>query len=215
MNKISVNGTSLAKDLIFHIFSSAIIYKYLKPNDLKNKKKVNSFIKSFCKNIDRNKLSIDHTDDVLKDARKYKLHNEVDKAYLFYAVFFEHQINFLITIMCVKNNWDIKVAKGLIRRLKLEDKFGWLLSIFKLPKFNLNHFKTIDNLFQKRNEYVHYKYPQMTLDETENDLSEQSTKNAAQKIISIEKTIKYCKLYISKVIFENKKIISLSGIKKL
>lgn len=167
--------------------------------DLKDKDVLKAKLKEVIDKVDF-KIVIEYKDDLIKNARFYRLKNDFNNSNLFYAMFFEHSLNELIINFCSKNEIDKKTANDIIKSTSIAAKMTWLPRLLKLPNINDKHRKVIMRVAEDRNAYVHYKYPY----DSDNDTDDQDEKIEIQ-FVEIEKTVTYFKRYTSKIRFNNKK----------
>jgi len=146
----------------------------------------------------------DHTESLLTKAREYKNTKQLDYSRMFYATFFEHQINELIDLYCIRNKFDTKDKIKMIQAVNLQGKLSWLLKLMNYPAFHKTHLKTITTLADTRNAFVHYKWkPDEELD-NQRDSKKELTKTE-KEFSEIEKAVKYLKGYASRIKYNGKK----------
>ncbi|WP_298529525.1 hypothetical protein [uncultured Christiangramia sp.] len=146
------------------------------------------------------KIIIDHSDDILTKARKFRKEEQYDYAKIFYALFFEHIINDIIFYFCITRKIQEKERKEITRSINISGKYSWLLQIFGFPKFKDKHLKTIKKLAEERNAFIHYKWTHsFSLNEKIDREEKEIDKREFQKI---EKTVRYTKAYNKKIRFE-------------
>jgi len=196
------------KEVAYQLIESALINGTITEEDFLNKKLLlKKVMNSIPKKDEDLYFKIIHHYNILKRAKQFTKEKDWNLVYMFYATYFEHLINEIINVWCIKNNISDKGFKELIRRVNLEDKFTWLLEILKLPTFNENHWATIKKISDKRNSYVHYKYPSEVAGKSL-DADEIEWKKVKK---NITKAVTYSKKYRNKVVINgvDKKIKSL------
>ena len=149
-------------------------------------------------------IVIDHTRTLLRIARDYYKKEEYDLSYLFYAIYFEHEVNDIIDIYCSRNKIEQKVKNEIIKSTNISAKYSWLLTILKFPNFNDIHRKTILDVSDKRNAYIHYKWNE----DQDTKLINNSEKEKLKRDIELNKielAIRYLTNYKLKNLFNNKK----------
>lgn len=139
---------------------------------------------------------------LLEKAEKSVRNKEYELAYVFYATYFEHFINEIISIWSQRNFVKYQTASNLVKKVSLEDKYDWVLDLLKLPSFKKIYWKTIKNVSDKRNSFMHYKYKPEPADAA---LDKKELIKWREDYENILKTITYTKFYRSKVVFDGKK----------
>ena len=138
---------------------------------------------------------------LLEQGEQCAREKKFDLAYVFYATYFEHQINAVIDMWCKRKSIGYKTSSSLIRKVSLEDKYTWLLEILGLPAFRAEHLLVIKKVAEKRNSFLHYKYPAepatMPLDQEKIEWR--------NLIPSLQKTVAYTKRYHSRFAYKGKK----------
>lgn len=152
------------------------------------------------------KITIDHKEDLIETARYFFNKKDFNKSKLFYATYFEHEINDLIIELCEKKKIEKKTINDIIKSVNIIGKFTWLLLILDASKVSEIHKNVILKTADERNSFVHYKYNP----EQENLKDIAKLKVTETKIIDefikIEKTITYIKKYKSKNLFNGNKL---------
>lgn len=145
-------------------------------------------------------IVIDHRESILKTAEEFCINEEYDFSIIFYAMYFEHSINNIITHALNKKKISKKTKIELIRAINISGKFTWLLEVIGLPNFNAKHIKNIINASSERNAFIHYKWnPAPTT------AKEREKKPGANFVNELRKSVTYFKTYESRVLYENKK----------
>ena len=158
-------------------------------------------LRKFVKNIEIVPV-IDHTEDILKQARTYNRENKTEFACLFYALWLEHALNQLISSLARRKDFSNKEIEEIIRDTSYRSKSSWLLRMLGGEPFSRHHINLIVKLMEARNSFVHYKW------KAEN---EQANHEINAILAKIEKTVTYIRAY------EKKHLLGVSkrGIKKL
>ncbi len=154
-------------------------------------------------------LVIDHTEDLLNTARKFNKNGNTDNAKIFYATYFEHELNGIIDELCMKKSISKKETNNIIRSVNLIGKLTWLPLLLGIPQIAIKHKNTILKLAGDRNAYIHYKHNPEPDEINENDEQKQQ-----DDIKEIEKTINYFKKYISRTLYKNQKTQLVNKLKK-
>jgi hypothetical protein len=154
-------------------------------------------------------IVIDHTEDLLKTARKFNKTGNTNNAKIFYATYFEHQLNGIINELCIKKSINNKETNNIIRSVNLIGKLTWLPLLLGIPQIAIKHKNVILKLAGDRNAYIHYKHNPEPDEIDENDEQKQQ-----DDIKEIEKTITYFKKYISRTFYKNQKTQLENKLKK-
>jgi hypothetical protein len=201
-DKDSKLGEDIIRSLTESFYASGIFTE----DDIRDKKSHILALKKLISNNDLENLSmtIDHTNELTSQARKYKKIGNINYSKIFYATFFEHQINELIHLYCLRNEIENKTRTSIIQSINIWGKFTWLLEIMKYPKFNTNHLKTIKSIADSRNAFVHYKWNEDP-DFNKKIDSKKEKEKIENEFEKIEKAVKYFKNYSSRIKYKGKK----------
>jgi hypothetical protein len=187
------------KKLIIH---SLLVRGVLTKEDLKDKPTALGKLDRYLKKVKNVGLIIDHRESILETAYEFTAKQDSDYAKLFFATFFEHSINSIISWKCEKNHISDKSKKEILRNVNLYGKFHWVLEILNLPPFNEKYFKVINKLCDDRNAFVHYKF----IPEFDMERNDASTKiNVAE----VKKIIAYIKTYESRLFYSKRTLSNL------
>lgn len=193
----------LGRQTFVNLINTAIAYGELDLSGLSEKEELEKAYEfgeqysesedSFCSFV------YDHRSDILDEARNLVQRGKNNLALVHYAMWWEHWINYFIHLMLQRKGFTTKEFNDVIKSLNNRDKSSWLLKLLDLPPIESAHFKVIGKLAEKRNQFVHYKYPIRNIDEHFNDES-------PLKIESIEDTIEYFRAYEHEHIYGNCKL---------
>lgn len=156
------------------------------------------YLKEFLETDIEIVMTIDHKDTLLKEARNYASKNKEELSIVMYATWWEHWINGLIEIKTREKNFTKKEYKQLISSINNNAKTSWLLKLIDLPPFDKDHLNIMGKLAEKRNSFVHYKYP---------IINEADIESLDKFFKEVEKSINYFISYENKNIDKNKKYI--------
>jgi hypothetical protein len=190
---------NLSKTFIENIIRSLFKEGILTLSDLDNEKKLFNKLISINKKTEYN-IIIDHTDNLISSARQFNEAGEIDNAKIFYATYFEHQINKIINEACLKKSINKKDINNIIKSINLIGKLTWLPLILGIPKISVKHKNVILKLADDRNAYIHYKH-----NPEPDELNENENQKQQEDIKQIEKTITYFKKYSSRILYNNQK----------
>lgn len=133
-------------------------------------------------------LIVDHTDDIVRQARVYQKFNKKELACLFYALYIEHRLNEIVSHLASRRKLPVKDIEALTRETSYKAKCSWLLHILGGKPVHILHLNRINKLMELRNSFVHYKWRPM---------SEQMESETKSVLENIDKTIKYLSYYRS------------------
>lgn len=180
--------------IINRVVTSLVKHGLLNINDMDRSQILNETLK-IVKDIDF-KIVLDYKDNILANARKFRMNDEMELSYLLYATWFEHWINEVISILAVKKDLSDKEVYEIIRNVSIVGKYTWLLKIFEFEEIEEKHLKLIMKLIELRNRFVHYKW-----NEKNDDL-----KNKEDIVMeNIEETVQYLMDMENKYIYNNSK----------
>ena len=114
------------------------------------------------------KFVADHTDHLLRVARRFLRGAEVELACLLFATWVEHKLNHFVAVLSVKR---LRYADRdvMIRDSSYRAKMGWLLRLLGANRIPESHQSRIVKLMELRNSFVHYKWKAST-EESEEEL---------------------------------------------
>lgn len=101
-------------------------------------------------------MTVDHKDDLIKQARIFSKQGRLELAFLFYATWFEHWVNHLLTKR-LKTISETE-RKQMLRETSLRGKLTWLLSLVHNASLPARHIDLILRVSEVRNSFVHYKF---------------------------------------------------------
>jgi len=147
-------------------------------------------------------ISTDYTENLLKKARSFFDEKELYLSSLFYATYFEHQINYLISGVCNRKKISTKDVIQILREIPFRAKCSWLLKILDLNPVAPEHLKIMAQVFEVRNSFVHYKWQCYNMDSHD---SEKEESKIFKILNEAEKSVRYLKRRINKNIHQDKK----------
>ena len=173
---------------------------------LKNLKKdeivkiIEPYVNECIANPDFMRCSIIYVDTLTKQAELLKEKEYYNIALALYAISIEHLLNDIISKALVLTEIkDNEITN--IMRLDIESKRTWLFPLLNLPRLSENTSNYIKKIFDKRNEFVHYKWKPKTHDEIEQETKEYKNLCEKSKIV-----IKNLKKYITQNLVSRNKI---------
>ena len=147
-------------------------------------------------------IVVDHRDNIIETARKYKKEKNYEYATLFYAIFFEHTLNSIIERVCARNKINKKTINEIIKNVSIDGKLNWLPKLLKIPDINNVHKGLIKKNADDRNAFVHYKF---NPGHDDPKVEVQEEKNRIVHLDKLEKSVAYIRKYESRVTYDNKK----------
>lgn len=191
----------LARKIADAMIAGAFTAGYLTDSDLEDAdlvfKKLYKLLRS--RQID---IIVDHRKTVLDAAISYQNEGNLTFSVLFYATFFEHSINYLISEALKSKRKPQKMISAVIRTANIEAKFGWLMDLLELPKFSDKHRKTILAVASERNSFVHYKWDPRPVDV---QMSEAESERISALLNLARGSATYVRGYESRYLFRNRK----------
>ncbi|EJR0963308.1 TPA: hypothetical protein NJ348_004721 [Vibrio parahaemolyticus] len=121
--------------------------------------KIKEYLEEFLNSEQEINMIIDHKDTLLEEARRLVSENKTDLALVTYATWWEHWINGVLESKLYRKEITGKEFKPVITSLNNRAKTSWFLKLIELPPFDKTHLEVMTKLAEKRNSFVHYKYP--------------------------------------------------------
>jgi hypothetical protein len=103
-------------------------------------------------------LRIDHTRDLLREARSRFRSDDFDLSAIFYATFFERKINFILVELCERRRLAEKISRSIIREANLTAKCTWILELLGSHSLKKTWLTRTNEISDIRNAFVHYKW---------------------------------------------------------
>jgi len=107
-------------------------------------------------------VGVDFRSDLLTQARRLRRRGKLHEAILYYATWFEHWINRVLTRNL--RSLNDREARQMLRDVSLRGKFTWLLGLVHGKQIPERHIRAILRVSDVRNEFVHYKYKLVDVD---------------------------------------------------
>lgn len=137
-------------------------------------------------------IGVDHTTDLLRQARKFLRQKQAEQSALYYATFFEHRINWLIVQICNSKRIEDKAIKQILRDTNMKAKCTWVLSLLGHKPLSDKNLKAVLDIAELRNAFVHYKWP-VEHDDTTDRIA--TNKQIQTKLERAEGVIRYLKRF--------------------
>jgi hypothetical protein len=147
-------------------------------------------------------VAIDHTDDLLKQAREFMGTSKHHLACLLYATYFEHEMNSIIIAGRQRRKVEADIAKQVIRDLRFEAKSTYALALLGLPSLETAKRQSMQSIINARNAFVHYKWQSHDID---SDPVDKQRAAMREVLANCESVVKYLAEYEDRVFFDGKK----------
>ena len=131
-------------------------------------------------------LAADYTDSLLARARALRRRRDWQLACVFYALWVEHKINQWISDLARRRSMPTADIDAMIHETQHRAKLSWLLRLLDAPVIGEEHRKSIQQLMDRRNSFVHYKWRQYSLKER---------RELTDVVNQFEETVKHIKKY--------------------
>ncbi|MGQ0553233.1 MAG: hypothetical protein ACT4PU_08425 [Planctomycetota bacterium] len=106
----------------------------------------------------------DHTNDLLRLARRHAGQHELHLAALFYATWCEHWINSIVSAALRRRSFSDKDVASVIHETPLRGRIEWLPRLLGLRRIHPRHSSAVLKMAELRNGFVHYKWKGHDLD---------------------------------------------------
>lgn len=110
-------------------------------------------------------MGMDHTESLRGLASRLESEGQVEVAVVLMATWVEHIINLLVVTVVERRGLGSAIGQQVVREVALPAKLTWLLKLLGLPAIPTKHLAVLRQLSDKRNQYVHYKWPVSHIDE--------------------------------------------------
>jgi hypothetical protein len=138
---------------------------------------------------------LDLANPILEQAREFVKEGKLEFACVFYATWIEHWTNDLIDALSTRLGMGQEIGEQVIRETNLKGKLTWILRMFDMPEIDPAYLKSIINISDMRNSYIHYKFKPV------DDWDER--KETLQKAMEMaESIVEYLDKYRSEHLFE-------------
>ena len=144
--------------------------------------------------------------DILATAKQFFRKGRYRESCLFYATWFEHRVNFIITRQRFALTEDEKLQ--MVREVSLLGKLTWLLPALGLKRIAPSQLKVIRRVVEVRNAFVHFKYKP-----TNPELEDEESKRLKLLLNKVEKARCYLQEYEEKNLYDGLKGFFHRGIK--
>lgn len=135
------------------------------------------------------RYAINYTETLRALGRDFLEKNQPWITVLMYSTWVEHTLNFLISVGLERRGFGDATVKQVIRDVSLAGKLSWLLPVLGFRAIHSGHRDTLKALADKRNEFVHYKWPYR---------KDHSDAELRTSLSQIEKTLRYLAQYVTR-----------------
>lgn len=194
----------LASDIVNSVAQSAIAYGEIDVEGLTDeeaREKIISYLKSIKESGQELVMRIDHKDTLLEEARSFVANEKYELALVTYATWWEHWLNGVLEVKLYKKYVTEKEFKQVITSLNNRAKTTWFLKLVDLPEMSNQHLSVMTILAEKRNSFVHYKYPPSDRLDSKESLQEFFTE--------VEASLAYFIDYESTNVYQSKRTLIL------
>ncbi|MBA6379297.1 MULTISPECIES: hypothetical protein [unclassified Colwellia] len=102
---------------------------------------------------------LEHKDTLLEEARGYFKAERIELSIVLYGTWWEHWLNGIVKQRVTKQGLNENDFKEIVRSLNNKAKTSWLFKLLNLSPLAPEHLKVMALLTEKRNQFIHYKYP--------------------------------------------------------
>lgn len=155
-------GKDLANGVVNSFIKSVISYGVVDIEGLSDeeaREKIYDYLMDFISTEQEVNIVVDYKDSLLEEARRFVCDNKTNLALVTYATWWEHWINGVLESMLYRKEIIGKEFKSIITSLNNQAKTSWFLKLIELPPFEKDHLNVMNMLSEKRNGFIHYKYP--------------------------------------------------------
>lgn len=194
----------LAGEIVNSVAQSAIAYGEIHVEGLTDeeaREKVISYLISLKESEKEIVMRIDHKDALLQEARNFVANERYELALVIYATWWEHWLNGVLEVKLYKKEIIEKEFKQVITSLNNKAKTTWFLKLVDLPEMSDQHLSVMTRLAEKRNGFVHYKYPPSESLDSKESLQEFFTE--------VEASLAYFIDYESTNVYQSKRSLKL------
>jgi len=194
----------LASEVVNSVAQSAIAYGEIDVEGLTDeeaREKVISYLMYLKESGKEIVMRIDHKDTLLEQARSFVANERHELALVIYATWWEHWLNGVLEVKLYKKDITEKEFKQVITSLNNRAKTTWLLKLVDLPEMSDQCLNVMTKLAEKRNSFVHYKYPPSDSLDSKESLREFFTQ--------VEASLAYFIDYESANVYQSKRSLKL------
>jgi hypothetical protein len=143
-------------------------------------------------------LILDHTKELLAEARAYRKAGRNELATVLYATWAEHFLNDLVVTGAKRKGLSEDDGVQMVRGLSYRSKVAWVPKLLGFRSIAASHQTALLKLGELRNQYVHYKWRGRPADFEGDDEYE-------KVVADFEKTVAYLARYERREIFSGRK----------
>jgi hypothetical protein len=139
---------------------------------------------------------LDHTSEILSQARGFAKSKRLELSCLLYATWFEHWLDSVINTLCRRKKLSDEEISHVIRDTNFDAKSTWLIRLLGGNAIKQDYWKIMKRIIDHRNRFVHYKWKPDR---------EEITKNLDDALETVEKAIRYLNRYENNYIYKKQK----------
>jgi hypothetical protein len=147
-------------------------------------------------------VRVDHSSNILRLARSLRTSGESELACLLFATWFEHFLNGVIRDALVRRNFLDKEIERVLKETRFAAKATWILKLLSIKPINEAHKKTLEQVVERRNAFVHYKWKNVSL---EDPLEKNERVRVTKLLAEVEKAVAYLRKWEEKTVFKGRR----------
>lgn len=157
-------------------------------------------------------IAIDYTEELLREARRFAGGKKREMACLFYATWFEHWLNRIVSTAARRKKISEEEILQTIRETPFRGKATWLLRILELKPINHIHLKRMHGIIETRNAFVHYKWKYSDPDDSK---WKQRERTVEHMLRDAERTVRYLRRLENEQVYHGRRRKILPSAKKI
>ena len=164
---ISQEIEQIGRELLATIYEALLMDGHIDPNG-KTEDQIMAEVRTAAVEWSKRRpmlMSTDFKGDLLSTARRLKRAKQDNEAVLYYATWFKHWINGVL----LRKGQALAEREScqMLRDVNLRGKFTWLLALVHGKRIPQTHVKATMQIGELRNEFIHYKYRMLDVDQTD------------------------------------------------
>ena len=110
--------------------------------------------------FDEWKAAASHEETLLSEARRYVTNGHRDLAIMMFATWIEHRLNWFLMSEARRRGFSLKESAKMIQEINMPQKTGTSWRLLFGESFDAETAKDISAVAGRRNNFVHYKWPE-------------------------------------------------------
>ena len=115
-------------------------------------------VSKFLKGEETLGLTFNHTNKLVKDAKRNFKKRDLDMTVLLYMLVIEHRVNRILRCFFRRQGTDDAHALQIVRKLSVREKSSWLFKMLGLPPMPKDLSSCLNTIEEYRNSFVHFKW---------------------------------------------------------